>query len=144
MKEYVSKITSTPYTAEQVYAKLSDMENLRPMLSRLNELPENIPVKVNDVQLTTDSVTAVTDKGSFTIRQVEKQPCKLIKLQPDMFGNYASVWIQLLEKLPGTTHIRLTAHIDIPLMLRPLVGNKLDKLKDGLDKAADVLAAIPY
>lgn len=144
MKEFVSKITSAPYAADRVYAKLSNMENLRPMLSRLGELPANIPVKIQDVQLTTDSVTAVTDKGSFTIRQVETQPCKLIKLQPDQLPIDATVWVQLLEKTPGTTHMRITTHINIPLIARPFVGNKLDNLQQALDRAADMLAAIPY
>lgn len=144
MKEFVSKITSAPYSSEQVFAKLSNLENLQPALARLDQLPPDLQSKLQDVRLTSDSVTAVTNMGEFCIRLAEKEPCKTLKFSPDNLPINANLWVQLLEKTPGTTHMRLTVKLDIPLMLRPLLGNKLDQLKPALDKAADMLANIAY
>ena len=144
MKEFVSKITSAPYPSEQVYAKLSNLENLQPALARMSQLPEDLRSKVQDLRLTSDSVTAVTKFGELSVRLTEKEPCKLLKFAPDRLPLNANLWVQLLEKTPGTTHFRLTVKVDIPLMLRPMLGNKLDQLKPALDQAADMLANIAY
>ena len=37
--------------------------------------------------------------------------------------------------------MRVTVKADIPLFLKPMLGNKL---QDGVDKIADALAMLPY
>lgn len=131
-------------TSEQVYSKLSDMQNLRPMvdalLPRMGSLPMGITL--DGVDLTEDSVAIrVNGKGTYTLRRVEQEPNKLLKFASNDGGKELKLWIQLLEKNPGVTNFRVTLEVDIPFLVRKMVESKLQQ---GVDGAADMLARIPY
>ena len=139
-----SKITSTSASSGQVYAKLSDLENLSPLVARLQEQSPSLPmgIEVERIDLTSDSVTvSLGDKGTVSLQRVGAEPCKLLKFASQGVGKEVNLWIQLLEKIPGTTHLRLTMEVDVPFLMRKLVEGKI---KEAMDKAADALVRLPY
>lgn len=140
----VSKITSTEAPSAQVYTLLSNLENLRPLVENLREQAPQLPmgIQVDRIDLTPDSVTvSLGGKGEFTLSQVDAQPYKLLKYASSNGGKSVCLWVQLLEKTPGITHLRLTMELEVPFFVRKMVEGKI---KEALDRAAEVLPRLPF
>jgi carbon monoxide dehydrogenase subunit G len=161
MSKYESGIKLINATVEQVYAKLSNLENLRPILdnAQSNEAvkaqmeaagqdPSQLE-KLKDVRLTADSIAIPAPMvGEISLRIIEREENKTVKFETKQSPICANMWIQVLptsevitaEGLPGTK-MRLTLKADLNPMLKMMIGNKLEQ---GIDKFADMLARIPY
>ncbi|MBP5259953.1 MAG: hypothetical protein J6Z12_04900 [Paludibacteraceae bacterium] len=140
----VSKITAAEAPSQQVYTWLSNLENLRPLVENLRSRAPQLPmgIQVDRIDLTPDSVTvSLGGKGEFTLSQVDAQPFKLLKYASTQGGKDVCLWVQLLEKTPGVTHLRLTMELEVPFFIRKMVEGKI---KEALDHAADVLPRLPY
>jgi hypothetical protein len=121
---------------ESVYNKLSDLSNLQ-LLEPF--LPKD---KITDFSCDYDSVSfSAAMAGKVTIRVVEREPLKTIKFGSDQSPVSFNLWIQLLPTAPYETKARITLHADIPFYLKPMIGNKL---KDGVEKMAEMLTRLPY
>jgi len=161
MTKYESNIKQIAATVEQVYAKLSNLENLRPILdnAQSNEAvkaqmeaagqdPSQLE-KLKDVRLTADSIAIPAPMvGEISLRIIEREENKTVKFETEQSPISANMWIQVLptsevitaEGLPGTK-MRLTLKADLNPMLKMMIGNKLEQ---GIDKFADMLAMLPY
>jgi len=152
MKESSSvKLVNAP--VEQVYATLSDLENLRPLLDRLQNdeaLREKIKQEgqektidsLQNITLTSDSIAVPAPMiGQVAMRIIEREENKCIKFETEQSPVKANLWIQVLSETDTTSKLKLTIDADIPFMLKPMIGSKL---KDGIDKMADVIAMIKY
>jgi len=161
MSKYESGIKLINATVEQVYAKLSNLENLRPILdnAQSNEAvkaqmeaagqdPSQLE-KLKDVRLTADSIAIPAPMvGEISLRIIEREENKTVKFETEQSPICANMWIQVLptsevitaEGLPGTK-MRLTLKADLNPMLKMMIGNKLEQ---GIDKFADMLAMLPY
>lgn len=141
---YVSKITCAPVTAERAYAWLSDMENLRPLQDWLTASAGKLPMglEVERVEFASDSVSVfLKGHDPVSLTRIDGEPDKTLKFAVRGAGKDITLWVQLLEKTPGTTHFRLTAEADLPFLLRKMLG---DKIQNGTDAVADALARLPY
>src|SRR5450830_1600078 len=75
MTEYTSDIQQIPFSAERVYSKLSDLNNLE-------SVKPLIEGKVKDFSFDADSCQFKVDPvGTVRIRIVEREPYKNIKLE---------------------------------------------------------------
>ena len=63
----------------------------------------------------------------------------MLKFGADNFPIQFNFWIQFVGVAEYDTRMKLTLKADIPLMLRPMIGNKLD---DGIERMADMIAMI--
>ena len=95
MAKYESKVNYTPHaTAEQVYAKLSNLESFKPLLENLADNPlvrqkieeegqdPKILEQLKDVKLTADTITfPVPMLGSMTLEIIEREENRCIKMQ---------------------------------------------------------------
>ena len=77
----------------------------------------------------------------FTIRIVDKEPCKTIKFGVENLPMKANLWIQLKQVAEQDTRIKLTIKAYIPMMFRMMFEKKLQQ---GLDQAVDMLCQVPY
>ena len=135
--KYESKITSAPYTAEQMYRVLSNLQNIE----RVRDLiPKD---KVQELEVEPDRIRMKVDglaqKISFVI--VDRIENDTIKFGAEGIPMEANFWIQLKELAPNDTRIKLTLKADIPMMFKMMIGSKL---QTGLDQAAEMLAQFPY
>ena len=135
--KYESKITSAPYTAEQMYRVLSNLQNIE----RVRDLiPKD---KVQELEVEPDRIRMKVDglaqKISFVI--VDRIENDTIKFGAEGIPMEANFWIQLKELAPNDTRIKLTLKADIPMMFKMMLGSKL---QTGLDQAAEMLAQFPY
>ena len=79
--------------------------------------------------------------GSIKLRIVDRDEPKCIKFETENSPVPFNLWVQLLPVTDTTCKMRVTVKADIPLFLKPMLGNKL---QDGVDKIADALAMLPY
>ncbi len=154
MTKYESKIKQINAPVESVYATLSNLENLRPMLenARNSEVvkekireagqdPAQLE-KLDEVTLTPDRISFPAPMvGEVALAVVEREENKCIKFQTEQSPVEANLWIQVLPVTDTTSKMRLTLKADLNPMIKMMIGSKLEK---GLDQFADMLAMIPY
>ena len=139
METYESNVVHVQASAQQIFDKLSNLENLQPLL---NNLPPEATEKVKDIAVTADSCRFTIDNfGQMGFKIIEKEPYKTIKFSGDDTPVEVFMWIQLVEKEAYDTKMKVTLKADIPFMLKMMVGSKL---KDGVNQIATILSKIPY
>ena len=130
--EYVSKITKNSCQDQQLFDFVSDFRNLGTML----------PAEVKDkVSVTSETITIQAMQAmSITLSILEKEPYKLLKIGTE--GNEMfRIWIQLKQRAPYDTRIRVTLRANVPLIARPML--KKVKLQEFVDNLALALGQIP-
>lgn len=160
MAKYESKVKQIAAPVEVVYAKLSNLENLRPIIenaSNNDELKAQIEAAghdssqleaLKDVKLTNDSISIPAPMiGELSLRIIEREENKTIKFETEQSPIQANMWIQVLPygdeymSCGKCTKMRLTLKADLNPMIKMMIGKKLE---EGIDKFADMLAMIPY
>ena len=129
MQEYISKQQQIRRPAEQIYEAVSRFDNLTPARAD----------KVEEWEATEDRCSFKAQGFSIKLRMEERIAAKQVKIVGDDGGvpvDFA-FWIQLQEVAPDDTRIRLVLHIELNMMLKMMVGNKL---QSALDKIAEGIA----
>lgn len=158
MAKYESKTKAIPHPQGLVYAKLSDLSNLEVLKTRLGEdnpeLPEEMRGQVDEEQMakarelvqnmefTTDTMSIdIPPMGKLVVEIIEREPEKLVKLTSTQSPVPVTLWIQLVPTSESACAMRVTLDAELNMFLKMAIGGKL---KDGVDKFADMLAKIPY
>jgi carbon monoxide dehydrogenase subunit G len=136
MTEFVSDIKQIPCGEQKVFAVLSDLNNLE-------RVKDRIPTHdIRDFEFDRDSVAfSVSPVGKIRFCIVEREPSKLIKFSADKAPVDVNLWVQLKEAAPADTRMKLTVRADLNPIIRGMVAKPL---QEGINKIADMLAAIPY
>ncbi|MGM9698320.1 MAG: SRPBCC family protein [Prevotella sp.] len=154
MAKYESSVKQVNAPVERVYAVLSDMERLRPMieLAQNNEMlkeklreagqdPAQLE-KLKDMNLTSDRISFPAPMvGEIALAIVEREQDKCVKFQTEKSPIEANLWIQVLPVTATTSKMRVTLKADLNPMIKMMVGSKLEK---GIDQFADMLCMLPY
>ncbi|MBQ1651382.1 MAG: SRPBCC family protein, partial [Paludibacteraceae bacterium] len=128
--------------AERIFNKLSDLKQLEPFVERLKEQVPDDKVKIKDVMINDESVYVTMDPmGVIGVKIIEKEPFKTIKFESDKSPVQFNFWIQIVEKEPNDSKIRLTLKADIPFMIRMMIK---DKVEQGIEMVAEALTKIEY
>lgn len=143
---YVSDVKIVQNNQEVIYNYLSNFENLSKYVNEglLEKMTEQIPqIKVTDFESDTDSCRfQISGMGQAEIKIIEREAPKNIKITSS--GSIPvgiMFWIQLLPEGPYQTKLRLTLDAEMSMMIKMMVNKKLE---DGINKMADMLAALPY
>lgn len=165
MAKYESQIKMIASPVDMVYAKLSNLENLRPIIENAqdNEAlrqklqdagqdPSHLD-QLKDVELTSDRIAVPAGMlGTLALRIIEREENKTIKFETEQSPIQANMWIQVLPTsevsayaADGTvvqgTKLRLTLKADLNPMVKMMIGSKLES---GIDQFAGMLAMLPY
>lgn len=136
MTEFVSETKQVPYNDDRIFAMLSDLSNLEKVKDRI---PQD---KIRDFEFDSDSCSLTVDPvGKITFNIVEREPNKTIKFTTTNSPVPLFLWIQLKQVEEGDTRMRLTVRADLSPFLKPMVSKPLT---EGVEKIADILAALPY
>lgn len=129
MEKYESKQQQIFKSASQIYPLISDFSLLTPAVAD----------KVEEWQATADTCSFKVKGFTVKLRMVDKVENKHVKVEGDDGGVPIdfSFWIQLHEVEPGDTRMRLVLHAELNMMMRMMLGGKLQK---GLDQAAEGFA----
>jgi carbon monoxide dehydrogenase subunit G len=130
MQEYISKQQQIFRPAAQIF----------PIISNFTYLTPAVVDKVEEWQATEDSCSFKFKGFTVGLRIEEKVDNKHVKIVGDG-GNVPmdfAFWIQLHQVSEGDTRIRLVLHAELNMMMRMMVGKKL---QGGLDQAVEAFAA---
>ena len=135
--KYESKIVSSTASAEQIYRVFSNLKNVE----RVKDLiPKD---KIQEMEISEDQIRIKVDGlgQKITIGIVDRIENDTIKFGLEGIPMQANFWVQLKQLSDNDTRIKLTLKADIPMMFKMMIGNKLQQ---GLDQAAEMLAQFPY
>lgn len=136
MAEFVSDIKTIPYSDADIYAVLSDLNNLE--LAK-DKIPQD---KIKDFSFDADSCTVTVDPvGKIRFVVVEREPNKTIKFQAEQLPFGVNMWIQLKASSDVETKMKITVKAELNAFIAPMVSKPLQA---GIDKVAVLLAQLPY
>ena len=160
MAEYKSEVKTIFAPQERVFDKLSDFTNLSVIQQSIEnpEIQERLKAQVGDkvspsqfeqmmekfrdLRFTQDSVSGNASLlGDITLRIIERQQPGCIKFALEGAPILANMWIQLLPATDTKCAMRLTVKADMNFFIKQMLDNKL---KQGVDGLAQLLASIPY
>lgn len=128
MSKYESKPVVAGKPAAEIYARFTDMTFFE---KQIENLPEDKRAQLGEVHFDTDSISIVTPQvGALKFEVIERrEPDKIV------FGSPSSpipltMTILLKELSPASTEVNTAIEVDIPAMLRPFVGPKLQQAAD--------------
>lgn len=144
--KYVSDVKIVQNNQEIIYNYLSNFENLSKYVNEglLEKMTEQIPqIQISNFESDVDSCRfQISGIGLAEIRIIEREPSKTIKVSSSGSLPVSVVfWIQLLPVDAYQTKLRLTLDADMGMMIKMMVNKKLE---EGINRMADMLAALPY
>lgn len=136
MTKFESSVKVVPYSQESVYGKLSDLGNLEAIKGNL---PED---KVKDLSFDSDTLSFnVAPVGQLTLKIVEREPSKCIKLETTNSPLPFNLWIQLAPITEEECKLKLTIGMELNPFMKAMVQKPLE---EGLEKMAEMLSMIKY
>ena len=141
MKRIESGVKHIPYPQESVYAKVSDLSNLRTLI---DQIPEDQKQNINleNLECTPDRVsTTVSPVGKIELAIVQREPVKCVKMETLQSPINLTVWIQIVSTGDSSCKIKLTVDADLNIFMAKMVEKPLT---EAVEKLADTLAVLPY
>ena len=129
MQEYISKQHRILRPAEQIYA----------VISRFVILTPSVAGRVEEWQATEETCSFKAKGFTVRLRMEERIEPRHVKIVGDDGGipmDFA-FWIQLHKVSDTDTRMRLVLHAELNMMMRMMIGGKLQK---ALDQIAEAMA----
>lgn len=149
MTTFESSIRQIPFSQQNVYEKLSDLNNLQKLKERYAMMKDTMPEearkqaeKIQDLEFDQDSLSVnVPPVGSIKLRVVNREEPKCIKFETEQSPIPFNFWIQLLPVTSTTCKMKLTIKAELNIFIKQMVKKPL---QEGIEKIADVLQMIQY
>lgn len=156
LEKYESQVKHVACAVDKVYAALSDFENLRAISKRFEseearqslagsigeERAAQVLRTIESMDITPDSITVELPMvGRVTLRAVERENPKLIKIASEGLPVQAYLWMQMLPEGSEASKLKVTAGADVNFLTKGLADKYMP---GGAEKLADILAALPY
>ena len=125
MTTYASKPIEVAMPVDDVYARISDMESFQ---DRIDNLPDDVKAKIGSVKFTADSITInAAPMGDMILNVTERVQNQRVALQAQNAPVKLILAINLAPKSETSTEVTTAIEVDIPVMLKPMVGPKLQE-----------------
>lgn len=148
MTKFESSIKQIPHSQKSVYAMLSDLSNIQRLKDHLpeeatdNDEMNKVKNKLKNLSFDQDSLSINVDPiGQVSMRIIERDEPKMIKLESEKSPFAFKFWIQVLPVTEASSKMKLTIDADIPFFAKSMVAKPL---QEGIEKIADALAMIPF
>ena len=126
MSQYESSVKCIPYPQERVYAKLEDLNNIEGIKDKL---PQD---KIKDLTYSRDEASvSVSPIGNITLRVIDREEPKCIKMEIAGSPIPVLVWIQIIPDGDSASKMRVVAKAEINFMLKAMIEKPL---KEGIEK----------
>ena len=129
----MAKYTGKPFRVNMANTALFErVSNLSDLQSRMDTLPEDVRAKMGTINFPDADTLAFTAPGvgEMKFRIVERTAPSRVKFIADTGMVPINVFIDLAEAAADATDVTATIEAEIPMMLRPLVGPKLQEAAD--------------
>ena len=112
-------------------------------LNNIEGIKERLPQdKIKDLTYSRDEASvSVPPLGNVTLRVIDREEPKCIKLEVAGSPIPVLIWIQIIPNGEEASKMRVVAKAEINFMLRSMVEKPL---KEGLEKIAEALSLIAY
>ena len=148
MTKFESSVKQIPHSQRSVYAMLSDLSNIQRLKDHLpeeatdNDELNKVKDKLKNLSFDQDSLSINVDPiGQVSMRIIERDEPKMIKLESEKSPFAFKFWIQVLPVTEASSKMKLTIDADIPFFAKSMVAKPL---QEGIEKIADALAMIPF
>lgn len=148
MTKFESGIKQILHSQRSVYAMLSDLSNIQRLKDHLpeeatdNDEMNKVKDKLKNLSFDQDSLSINVDPiGQVSMRIIERDEPKMIKLESEKSPFAFKFWIQVLPVTEASSKMKLTIDADIPFFAKSMVAKPL---QEGIEKIADALAMIPF
>lgn len=143
MSSFKSEKVDLNYSAEKVFNKLSNLENLKYLLEKVpaDKIPEDQRQTLEQIEVTPETISIPAGPvGSMTLRLTEKKEPTLICLEAEN-SPVEMALIMHIEPVSESS-CRIMIEIDrIPKMLAMMIGGMLTKMAD---QFAQMIRMIPF
>jgi carbon monoxide dehydrogenase subunit G len=131
---FESKVGKVSLPEEKIYNFLSNFNNLK------TYIPAD---KVSNWQSDGDTCSfSVNGMGNVTLRIIEKEPFKLLKITGDGLNKQNfNFWVQLKQVADYDTRVKLTIKADVNPMIKMMVSKPIQKF---LDTLIDSFEKMPF
>ena len=141
MKRIESNIKQIPYPQESVYAKVSDLSNLKYLTDRI-PADQSDKFNLQDLECTPDRVSCtVSPVGQIEVGVVARDPLKCVKMETLRSPIKLTLWIQIVSTGSSSCKIKITVDADLNIFMAKMVEKPLE---EAVEKLADMLATLPY
>ncbi len=136
LEKYESKQQQILRPASQIYAVVSRFDNFTPILKD----------KVEEWQADEDSCSFKVKGFTMSLRMIDREEPKFVKIVGEGVTPVDfTFWLQLHEATPTDTRIRLVLHVELNMMMRMMIGGKLQKALDQIvEQIAQGFNSAPY
>lgn len=144
MTSYSSPEVTLPASAEQVFDRLSNLQNLQGLLDKVpaDKIPEDKRQMFENIIITPDSIQIPGGPmGNLTFKVSEKLKPSLISLNGEGVPVKMSVDLHISPLSESSSQAKVVFNIDIPALLKPMIGGQIQKIAN---QFGDVLGAIPF
>lgn len=137
MATYKGKTTLVNQPIADVYAKIS---NLGDYQQRIDSLPSDIRAKLGEVSFTPDSIIiSAQPVGQIKFTVTERTEPSILRLEAEQSPVPFAIAINLTPASDSSTNVATELNVDIPAMLKPMVGGKL---QEAADKFGDLMTTL--
>ena len=129
MQEYISQQQQIRRPARMIYDLASRFDNLTPALAD----------RVEEWRADEDTCSFKAKGFTVKLRIAEREAPKTVKIVGDDGGvpmDFA-FWLQLKEVAPDDTRMRLVLHVELNMMMRMMIGSKI---QGAIDQIAEAVA----
>lgn len=139
----MSKYKGKPVTVNQPVADVfSKISNIGAYQQRLDSLPEEARAKLGDVRFTDDAIViTAAPVGEITFKVTERVEPEVVRLAAEQSPVPFGIAIHTRAAGDTATEIATELDVDIPAMLRPMVGGKLQEAADKFSELMTVFFA---
>lgn len=144
MATYKSETKRVAASAQQVYSKLSDLENLRAVIDNIPEdrIPADKRQMLEQIRITSDSISLPAGPvGEIKLQVSKLDPFSRIELTGIGTPVPLTLGVRISDEGSEESSVQVVLDIEIPMMLKPMVGGTLQKM---VDEFASVMTAVRY
>lgn len=136
MSKYRGKAVVVNGNVEDVFSKIA---NLGAYQQYVDNMPDDIKAKLGDVRFTDDSIVLNANPvGEIVLKQTRLESPSLIEMQAQ--NSPVPMALSIVTSPVGdSTEVVPSIDVEIPAMLRPLVGGKL---QEAADKMSEILGML--
>lgn len=128
MAKYSGKAVMVNQPINDIYNRISNLSSFQQWL---DELPEEMRDKLGDVRFTDDRlIINAPAVGEITFVMAERVAPTLLRMTAENSPVPFNIVMNFIEKSPESTEVRTDLDVEIPAMLRPLVGGKMQEAAD--------------
>lgn len=128
MATYKGKAAVVNQPAAVVYDKIS---NIGAFQERFDSLPEEAREKLGTVRFTNDSIVITAQPvGEITFKVVERYAPQKVRLEAEQSPVPFGITMFVNPKDENSAEVSSQLDVEIPAMLRPMVGGKLQEAAD--------------